>query len=383
MRSLRTHAAALAASFAAGLVVAGSAVGAPPLKLVSSDTLKVAAKEKKDDASASIFVINEGTESATVTVRFSASKPTSVTARATGSEPIPAGEVNAVNVKFTGLEDLDKKVAGALVISGGATPVARTVEITPALHPTREWPRDIVLFSLSAGLALGLMTVFWVVGETNFGRLFDPAPGPKWSVDSWATTLTAAGAVFGTVLSSATLPDVPQQIDKDTLVTLNLFFGLLLVAGPFVLQAFRRPSASPLEQEGMAGTNLTLVIAACVIFAAVAGEIATLGLLFWEILGNEWQEVAKWTVLLVEAAAGYYFLVTIPRAAAADWVEIGKKAKEAANRTERKRMRKFARILKAVLTPDEVEDAVHRRLAVEEEEDAEQPERLPVRWSLP
>jgi len=384
VRSLRTYAAALAASVAAALVVTGVAVGAPPLKLVSTDTLKVAAKEKKDDASASVFIINEGSESVSVTVKFTASNPTSVTARATGSEPIPAGDVKGVNVKFTGLEDLEKKVTGALVITGGATPLARPVEISPALHPARNWPRDIVVFSLAAGLALGLISVFWVVGETaSFRSLLAPAPGPKWSVNSWATTLTAAGAVFGTVLGSVTFPEASQEIDKDTMVTLNLFFALLLVAGPFVFQAFRRPSASPLEQEGMAGTNLTLVVAACFIFAAVAGEIATLALLFWQLLGDDWQKGAKGAVLLAEGLAAYYFLVTIPRTAAADWDKIGKKAKEDADRAERKRMRKFARILKAVLQPREVEFDEWMALAEEEDQDEARPESFPVRWSLP
>lgn len=343
----------LAASVAALLAIPGTASPAPPLKLIGTETLKVSGETEKDEAKTSIFVVNEGTDDATLSVKFMSSKPMGISANP-GSFPVPAGDVASVPVILTGLKALKQKVSGVLVVTGGATPLARQVEVTPALNPAHKWRRDIVGLAFVAAALLGLVSVVWVIGKAGLTRLFAHAPGPKWSLDSWATTLTAAGAVFGTVLGSATLPDVPKQVDKDTLVTLNLFFGLLLVAGPFLFQALRRPTASPLDQEsGASGTNLTLVLASCVIFAAVAGEIATLGLVFWEILDGGWRDLALWSTVVAEVLAAFYFLLTIPRVAASDWKELAKKAKLAAAKDERRRMKEFARILRDELSPDE------------------------------
>lgn len=347
----RTALCALTCAIAcAALLDPAVAAAQAPLKLVTTDTLKVSAKTGEDEAKSTIFVLNEGAEAATVGVTLVAPAGGMVTADASAS--VPAGTVASVEVTFAGLGSLEKKVVGALSITGGSVALARPVEITPAIDPAFDWPWVILLVAFGMALFLAVISIVWVIADANAKRLFAAAPGPKWSLDSWATTLTAAGAVLGTVLGALTFPDVPEQVSKDTLVSLNVFFGLLLVAGPFLLKALRRPNASPLDQEsGLWGTNITLLLATCVIFAAVVGEIAVLGLLFWEILGSgsEWLAVAS--VAVAELLAVFYFVTTIPRVVTTNWEEVAAKAKASETKADRERMKEFARILRRELGP--------------------------------
>lgn len=375
-RRARRFVYATVAAVAVGLTlalpsVAKSGSSPPTLALVSTDKLSVVRKPGSIEAQATIFVVNEGTKKAAlqgVALRGFA-KPIDVRAghaTAPGQPPkveIPGGDAARLMLTFIGLRNLKTKVKGLVVITGGAKPLTRTVEITPKLKPARNWAHDIPLYSLGVGAALALISVVWILVVTRgLGRLFNPAPGPKWSLSSWATNLTAAGAVLGTTLASVTLPDVPAQIDKDTLVTLNIFFGVLLVAGPFAFQGLRRPSSSPLDpaDNGLWSSNGMLLVAACLTYAAVAGEIATLGLLFWEILsGGTWGAVAKWLTVAAEAVAVWYFVWTIPRVAAADWPTLQKVAGKQAATADRQRMSEFARIIHREFRP--------RRLALLDE----------------
>jgi hypothetical protein len=120
------------------------------------------------------------------------------------------------------------------------------------------------------------------------------APPPKWSVESWATHLTAVGALVGTVLGSASLPEVPRQIDKNSLVALSLLFGALVVVAPFVFQAVQSPrvSANAPEEEGGNGYTWVLLVSCWLTLGAVFGQLATLGLATWEIAGGSGGGVA-------------------------------------------------------------------------------------------
>ena len=344
-----------ATAIASALVTPAVGAAQVPLKLVTAETLKVSAKKGQDQATSTIFVLNEGKEQASVEVSFVAPPGTTVTANA--NAPVPGSSVAPVEVTFGGLNGLDKEIVGALAISGGSAPLARSVEITPAIDPTRDWPRDILFFSLVMALLLACISVGWVEKKANLKRLLTPAPGPKWSLDSWATTVTAAGAVLGTVLGALTFPDTPEQVSKDTLVSLNVFFGLLLVTGPFLLKALRRPSASPTDQEGgLWGTNLTVLLASCMILAAVVGEIATLGLLFSELLDGNAAWVAVTSAVLAEVVALFYFVTTIPRIVATDWTALAAEAKASEKEADRARMKKLARIVRRELEPYLVDD---------------------------
>lgn len=185
-----------------------------------------------------------------------------------------------------------------------------------------QWVIGIVFGPLVVAGLLGLWVVKTVHDKNGSYRpLFRQAPGPKWSFASWATNITAVGAGFGTVLASISLPKHPHPLDQHALVSLSLFFGLLVLAGPFIFQAIRNPTKSPVDQDADRwGFNITLLLACLLTFAAVVGEFTGLGLLYWEILGGGgWGKAAVGAASAAGVIALYYFAVTVPRLAEADW----------------------------------------------------------------
>lgn len=299
----------------------------PGITSLGSETLTVKALEGKDTASAYVPVLNSSNREIRFRIGFEAATSESISVA--GFSPRIAARSRATRVKVTlrGLSKLERtKAEGQLVLRPtGAAPVARAVSITPAPQPNAAWPTAILF---GAAVAFVLLLVFGcIVGRAT---LFKPAPGPKWSFDSWGTTLTAAGGIFGTVVGEATLPEVPLEIGKETLVRLSILFGALVVVGPFVFGAIRNPKASDTDQEsGFTGWNFTLLIACSVTAAAVVGQLATLGLLGWEIV-----EGGLGGVVLVAGAgllllmAAYYFVITVGELVQTDWDADAASAKE-------------------------------------------------------
>lgn len=310
----------------ASVAPAAARAGGPTLVVLGSDTLDVTGTPHASTATAFVSVFNRGNDPATLTVSFAASSAAGVSVE---KSPVPntvqPGDAKRVKVTFTGLTSLTSVVDGELIVHGGAAPVAKSVSITPAPQPAHLWARDFILGSLIlAGLGF-VVTAIWACVRCS-GRLTMAAPGPKWEFGgSWATNLTAVGATLGTVLGAATLPAVPSQIDKETLVRLNLGFGLLVVVAPFLFQAVRAPNRKrAVDDDGLYGWNITLLAACSLTYAAVLGELATLALLFWELLRGGSYGVA---VVVATGAAGalvaWYFIATVPFAATTDWSKTG------------------------------------------------------------
>jgi hypothetical protein len=297
----------------------------PTITSLGQDTLSVKAKKGDDSAVAYVPVLNAGGAPATIDVTFQASSSEDVKVSGFTPKQAPPGATR-LTVTLTGLKALkDESVDGQLVVTGGRAPVARAVEITPAPQPWTNWPTVIVI-----GTAIAFALLLFGVGLKANLALDHKAPGPKWSFDSWATTLTTAGAVLGTVLGAATLPDVPRQLSKDSLVGLNLLFGVLVVVGPFVFQALRSPSVKESDQDaGFYGTNGTLLVACAITGAAVLGELATLALLGWELAGpGAWGWLTVAGVGLLAGLAAYYVIVTTYDLVTTDWEAKLRKAGE-------------------------------------------------------
>ena len=306
--------------------------------MLGEGTLVVQAKTNEDTASTFLSILNEGATPAHIDVAFQASTATGVTVADVDPRELPAGAATRVKVTLTGLVDLrGEAIDGQLVVSGGEVPVARTVSIVPAPHPAADWPTVILLGTLGACLLLMVSVVLRASFEDTLDKLGGRAPGQKWSWDNWATTLTATGAVFGTILSAATLPTVPDQISKDALVQLNVVFLVLLVAGPFLFQAIRDPRTAGTEREqGLWGFSPALLVSYAITGAAVLGELAALALLFWEITGGDeagWAAVSGFGVLAVLAA--YYVSVTTYDQVTTDWEDEACKAENAAKAPQR------------------------------------------------
>jgi hypothetical protein len=95
------------------------------------------------------------------------------------------------------------------------------------------------------------------------------AGDPKWSFkDSWASNITALGAVLGTVLAaSGLLNDVLPGLSTGLFVGFSLLYGFLALMAPIVFTA--------LSGRGT-GTYIGLLVSAGITVWAVLGEVGTL-----------------------------------------------------------------------------------------------------------
>jgi hypothetical protein len=315
--------AVLAALVLAGTAAASVQPSAPTVTVLGQETLSIRPKQGAITAATSLTLLNQGAEQAITIVTLFASGATGAKVLDYKPKTAAAG-ATALDVTLSGMNELDREVVnGQLVVTVGGAHVARAVEITPAVDPIapESWPLTILVGTIVAFLALSVAAC--AGGGTKLDK---GAPGPKWSFDSWGTTLTTVGAALGTVLGAATFPDAPDQISKEALVQLNLLFGLLVLVGPFAFQAWRG-RADKFDPEEFYGTNRTLLYACAMTGAAVLGEIATLGLLGWELAGPEtWGWAAVVGAAAVFCLACRYFVRTTRALIRTDWA--AEKAKE-------------------------------------------------------
>jgi hypothetical protein len=304
---------AILSSPVAGGSAAAAASQKPPLSVLgSTSTLAVAGSQGQDTATGYFSLLNPGRRSVHISVRFQAASSDKVGIENVTPATVGPGQAQRVAITFSGLQTLDAAANGQLVVTGGASPVAQAVAINPAPQPSAPWPEVVIGGSFFLALMLALAVV-GAMPDHDRGPLRNLAPpAPKWNYTSWATTLTAVGAVFGTVLTQATFPPFPKEVAKPTLINLNILFGILVILGPFLFQALRKRTVSPADQEaGRTSTNLTLLIACSFTLWAVLGEIAAFALLTWELVGGG---AVGWVVVIVLAAiavlAARYFLVT-------------------------------------------------------------------------
>jgi hypothetical protein len=297
---------------------AGAAQKPPPkISSLAAEPVEAKAKSGEDVAVAKVPLLNPG-RSADLTIAFQASSSKSV--KLLGPKKVSIGpEITSVHVRLTGVKQLEEKAQGYVLILGGEEPVTQAVKITPAPQGSRDWAETIVVSTLIV-FAVLFFGVLVAAGLSSKGKLGALSPGPSWSFSSWATTLTAVGALLATVVGDATLPDVPERLSKDTLTQLNLAFAVLLVVGPFVFQIFRAPSADASDQEaGLTGYNWALLFACSLTAAAVLGQILTLGMLGVELTEGTWQEAVRVATGLLALGALVYFRRTAWDLATTDW----------------------------------------------------------------
>lgn len=315
---------------------AAGAAAAPPVELLGEGDVAVKATQGSGKATMAIRLFNAGESTATIAVMLDA-QPTSLRVASFAPDRIPPGTTQRVSVSFIGLETLRTEAGGDVIVTGGDKPVARAVAFVPAPQPAADWATIIVIGALVSIVVLVVAIVVVASLKKKLSKLGNAAPGPKWSFESWATTLTALGAVLGTVLGGASLPAVPREISKDTLIALNLLFGALVIVAPFVFQVIRKPSASSQDQEaGLWGYNWSLLLACAIACGAVLGELATLALISWELIGGgNWAWFAVGGLALLAVLGIYYFFITGWSLATADWADQADKQRVEAERKTR------------------------------------------------
>jgi hypothetical protein len=333
MRFLKQHTRQALAMLAASALVAGTAghaSAADTLTALGSETLSIQAKPKQDSGKVWVTLFNSGNSDVTIDkISFEALSwaPTdadkALTQNAgitvTDSKPmvVPAGKPQRIEVLLSGFKQLrHEKVEGQLLVRSPETSITRSVTITPAPQPTLPWPQ--VMFAVALVSLIGLL-VTACFRAAAWAKTFDPnpgwramlkgrAPGPDWTYIGQATAFTTVAGLLGAVIGAVTLPDVPRQIDKETLVRLNLIFAAVLAVGPFVFQALRyvHPEV-PLSGQGayqdaidsgIWGSKGLLLFCYSLTGAAAVGEIGSLTLLGWELTDG-----TGWVVLVVIVGA--------------------------------------------------------------------------------
>lgn len=285
--------------------------GSPSLTVLSTGPIAITASQGSDVGSGAVVVLNGGTTPVSVTGTIDASTASAVALDHLEPPLLQPGHATRVTFVVRGLKALTTSASGELVLSGDGSVAAVGVSMTPAPQPSRNWAHDIVVGALAAGAALFVLVAMTVTMIDGLGRLGEPAPGPQWSFStSWASTITAAGAVFGVALGGVALPSVPREIDKQTLLGLNVLFGALIVAAPFVFQTLRNPRSDPFPDNERQGFNATLLLAASITFAGVLGELAALALLAWEVVAPPWRDAAVGVAIAAGVLATYYSAVT-------------------------------------------------------------------------
>jgi hypothetical protein len=203
--------------------------------------------------------------------------------------------------------------------------VAGTTNLT--VKPTTVADRGVA-FWLVAPFVLALLLVLWAAMKALKYRKTEEALPASVDFDkSFASGITAIGAVFGVILSSTVLPKETAILSKEGFAVLNLVFGVAVVVAGFIYLALQRVKWAPPADDGAdkAGQqaegndqqapnnpkpepkptfegSVVAFIAACVITVwAVLGELALTFLLILELVGakgfNATAEVAMFVLM--------------------------------------------------------------------------------------
>jgi hypothetical protein len=119
--------------------------------------------------------------------------------------------------------------------------------------------------------------------------------------DSWATTITAVGALLGTILgTTGILPDDAAPLSNSAFAGLSLVFAMVATFAPLVFSAFQsadRPGGA--QAPTYRGYVITFLIACVLTLWAAVGEIATIVLLLSEIQSGFLTGSATWLFLVM------------------------------------------------------------------------------------
>ncbi|WCB93838.1 hypothetical protein DSM104299_02558 [Baekduia alba] len=179
------------------------------------------------------------------------------------------------------------KLAGQLFVgAGGVAP--GTVGLTIATEPKVDVGVAEALW-IPAVFALILMAVATVLTLKDDVGLGTPLPSDLDFSTSYATKLTAVGALFGTFVSAGVLPEDTIGLSKAAFVALNLVFGVAIVVAGLLYAGLQRPvwetvaGDASKQQRRMQGQVWSFLVSCYVTVWAVLGELLTLWLLFDEL----------------------------------------------------------------------------------------------------
>lgn len=201
-----------------------------------------------------------------------------VTAVTVTAEPrtVAAGEAKWFKLTFARVGDFSALDGFIFVTTADATatPAVRPIHIVLDDRVLKFRGGELRLFTLAlpggagAILGIGFAIALLLVVRRGFAARWDLATKvgkPKWTYDSWASTLTGIGAVLGTLLGAGFFPKDPVLLTSGQFTGLNVLCGALILLAPFLYQSFASTDG--------AGNARVLLVAAVVSFTALFTEL--------------------------------------------------------------------------------------------------------------
>jgi hypothetical protein len=174
----------------------------------------------------------------------------------------------------------------------------------------------IVVVASIAAAAIVVLAAWQSSSKEPWGVLDGPIPDPNFDfTKSWASNLTAIGAIAGTILTNKILPGTLVLTTSGGYTALNVVFGFAVLVAPFAFVALRKGKADP-QGPQYQGRGVGFLVASLFTLIGVFGELVTAGLMFYELKRGDvlppGTVIAVWVGLGVTLAmAAWYGFQTI------------------------------------------------------------------------
>jgi hypothetical protein len=207
-------------------------------------------------------------------------------AEAGKAAPLSAGQVARYRLVFL----KPSKSSGQLV--------ANALRVQPATLPLSIGPDLPSARGIDAALLIPLViAVVWLViawfigsGSTGLGDKLGGTAELDFS-KSFASTLTAVGALLGTIIAAGVLPEETVKLSRGGFVGLNLTFGVAIVIAAAVAGSFLSSQAvknkDGKDEWKVEGYVLPFMVSALITLWAVLGELFAIWLLIGELGAGE------------------------------------------------------------------------------------------------
>ncbi len=214
-------------------------------------------------------------------------------------------------------------LSGHLTINGvnsTVLPGVRKLSISPAFVPppyvTNVKPKDVLIWVVALGIA-SLLVVgakFWPPG-LKLGKVMKGPP--NWDTKgSWATNLTAVGAVLNLVSAENILPETTKYLTSAQYSALALLFSALALIAPaiFIFINRRDPSQAAAAEPVAQSWVWVFLLASIMTLWAVYGQLLLALLILDELRVANTLSTATFTIFaLVVMGAGLLLMWYAPR----------------------------------------------------------------------
>ncbi len=310
--------------------LAPGAVAADPIRFEGTEAIEVS---MPGGAEAQVALLNATSEPITVTWTVVLQPTDGTSPTATVVPSVASAAPNAltyVTLTISGVSE-QGRLAGTLV----ATP-----ELAPAGDgaPGLVLTRPLTIVNPALGFVLSGWGIIAAAAALGFGVValrysrrpaYKPGPisNPQWSFSaSWASSLTAVGALLATVSAAGLLPVTGALLGKEELAGVSILFASMILFAPIAYSALARPGGT--DAEPTIGNGVRIFhLAAWLTATAVFGQTTAVLVLLADAFS---QDGSLGAVLVVSAAElvttallARYLWVTIPRAIAAGQIDPG------------------------------------------------------------